>query len=209
MQFKARSTYLVYSAAILALATSLVACGGGADTTAGAGDGAADGAGVTGAIAIDGSSTVYPISEAMAEEFQIANPGTSVTVGNSGSGGGFKKFCAGEIDISNASRQIKDEEIASCEAAGVEFIEVPVAYDGITFVTNKANDFASCLTTDQLKTIWAPESEAKVTNWNQVDPSFPDKPMELFGPGTDSGTFDYLTEEINGESGASRGDYTA
>ncbi len=213
-QFLGRSARLAYAGSILALTFSLAACGGGSTTTAEGGGTEPAGEttaaeGVSGEIQIDGSSTVFPISEAMAEEFQIANPGTNVTVGNSGSGGGFKKFCAGETDISNASRPIKDEEAATCKAAGIEFIEVPIAYDGITLVTNKSNDFATCLTKDQLKTIWAPESEDKVTNWNQVDPSFPDKPLELFGPGTDSGTFDYLTEEINGESGASRGDYTA
>lgn len=211
-QLLKRSTHLAYAGSILALTFSLAACGGGSTTTAEGTDSASDtaaGEGISGAIQIDGSSTVYPISEAMAEEFQIANPGTTVTVGSSGSGGGFKKFCAGETDISNASRPINEEEAAACEAAGIQFVEVPIAYDGITLVTNKANDFATCLTTDQIKMIWAPESEGKINNWNQVDPSFPDRPLELFGPGTDSGTFDYLTEEINGESGASRGDYTA
>ncbi len=214
-KFLGHSTRLAYAGSILALTFSLAACGGGDTTTVEgtgtepAGDTAATGEGVSGAIQIDGSSTVFPISEAMAEEFQIANPDTNVTVGVSGTGGGFKKFCTGATDISNASRRIGDDEIAACEAAGIEFIEVPIAYDGITLVTNQGNDFATCLTVDQLKTIWGPESEGTVTNWNQVDPSFPDTPLELFGPGTDSGTFDYLTEEINGESGASRGDYTA
>ncbi|PZO23468.1 MAG: phosphate-binding protein [Leptolyngbya foveolarum] len=210
-RFGSRTTRLACSLSILALAASLSACGGG-DTAGGdtaSGDMAASGESVSGDIQIDGSSTVYPIAEAMAEEFQGANPDARVTVGVSGSGGGFKKFCAGETDISNASRAIKDEEKAACEAAGVEFAEVPIAYDGITLVTNTGNDFAECLTIEQLNTIWSPDSEGTVTNWNQVDPSFPDRPLELYGPGPDSGTFDYFTEEVNGEEGASRGDYTA
>ncbi len=210
MQFKARPARLAYSASILALVASLAACGG--DTTAVDGvdgDELAAGAGVSGDIQIDGSSTVFPISEAMAEEFMAANPDSRVTVGVSGSGGGFEKFCGGETDISNASRQIKDEEIANCEAAGIEFIEVPIAYDGITLVTNPENDFAQCLTVEQLNTMWSPEAEGTIENWSQVDPSFPDQPLELYGPGTDSGTFDYFTDEVNGEEGASRGDYTA
>ncbi|MEL6137106.1 MAG: PstS family phosphate ABC transporter substrate-binding protein [Cyanobacteria bacterium J06626_23] len=203
-----------YSVSLLALVAGLAACGGGTDTVSegtegdvAAGTDAASG--IEGDILIDGSSTVFPISEAMAEEFMAANPGTRVTVGVSGSGGGFKKFCAGETDISNASRQIKDEEIATCEEAGIEFIEVPVAFDGITLVKNPANDWAQCMTVDQLNTMWSPESEGTVTNWNQIDPSFPDQPLGLYGPGTDSGTFDYFTDEVNGEEGASRGDYTA
>ncbi len=210
MKFTARPARLAYSASILALAASLTACGGGGDTAGGdtAGD-VATGAGVSGDIQIDGSSTVFPISEAMAEEFMAVNPDSRVTVGVSGSGGGFKKFCAGEIDVANASRQIKDEEIALCEAAGIEFVEVPIAYDGITLVVNTENDFAECVTVEQLNTMWSPDSEGTIDNWSQVDPAFPDQPLELFGPGTDSGTFDYFTEEVNDEEGASRGDYTA
>ncbi|MBE9064194.1 PstS family phosphate ABC transporter substrate-binding protein [cf. Phormidesmis sp. LEGE 11477] len=201
-----RPARFAYSLSILALSVSLAACGGTATTEEPAADA---GSGVSGDIQIDGSSTVFPISEAMAEEFQIANPDTRVTVGVSGSGGGFKKFCAGETDISNASRPIKEEEVALCDEAGIEFIEVPIAYDGITLVTNPENDWAQCLTVDQLNAMWSPEAEGSVENWNQVDPSFPDEPLELFGPGTDSGTFDYFTDEVNGEEGASRGDYTA
>ncbi|MGB3291561.1 MAG: PstS family phosphate ABC transporter substrate-binding protein [Phormidesmis sp.] len=210
MQFKSRPARLAYSASILALVASLSACGGG-DTTTTEDPAAVDGeAGeITGAVQIDGSSTVFPISEAVAEEFQAAYPGTQVTVGVSGSGGGFEKFCAGQTDISNASRAIKDEEVAACEEGGIEFVEVPIAYDGITLVTNTENDFATCMTIDQLNTIWSPDSEGSISNWNQVDPSFPDQELSLYGPGTDSGTFDYFTEEINGEEGASRGDYTA
>ena len=203
----------VYSASLLALLTSLAACGGGTTTTTdapAAGDGTeVASSGVSGDVLIDGSSTVFPIAEAMSEEFSNANPGVSVTVGVSGSGGGFKKFCAGETDISNASRPIKEEEIALCEEAGIEFIEVPVAFDGLTVVTNTENDWAQCLTIDQLNTMWSPDSEGQINNWNQVDPSFPDQALGLYGPGTDSGTFDYFTDEVNGEEGASRGDYTA
>ncbi len=206
MKFTACPARLAYSVSILALAASLTACGG---SDASGGDAASAGAGVSGDIQIDGSSTSYPISEAMAEEFMAANPDSRVTVGISGSGGGFKKFCAGETDISNASRQIKDEEIALCDAAGIEFVEVPIAYDGITLVVNNENDFAQCVTVEQINTMWAPESENTINNWNQVDPDFPDQPLELFGPGPASGTFDYFTDEVNGEEGASRGDYTA
>jgi phosphate transport system substrate-binding protein len=161
-------------------------------------------------IAIDGSSTVFPISEAMAEEFMATNRGeTTVTVGVSGTGGGFKKFCAGETDISNASRPIKDSEQQACAAAGIEYIEIPVAYDALTVVINPANNWARELTVEQLKRIWEPAAEGALTRWNQVDSSWPNQPLNLFGPGADSGTFDYFTDEINGEEGASRGDYTA
>ena len=204
-----RSARLTRSFSILALAASLTACGGGDTATTGGDVAAGGGESVSGDIQIDGSSTVFPISEAMAEEFQIANPDVRVTVGVSGSGGGFKKFCAGETDVSNASRAIKEEEAAACEAAGVEFAEVPIAYDGITLVTNTENDWAQCMTLDQLNTIWSPDSEGSVSNWNQIDPEFPDQALDLYGPGTDSGTFDYFTDEVNGEEGASRGDYTA
>ncbi|HJR52170.1 MAG TPA: PstS family phosphate ABC transporter substrate-binding protein [Gemmatimonadota bacterium] len=177
-----------------------LACGGGAEP-------AADGATLSGPIEIDGSSTVFPISEAMAEEFQIANPGTRVAVGVSGTGGGFKRFCAGETDVSNASRPIKDSEIEECERNGVRFTEVRVAWDGLSVVTNPSNDFVQCLTTDELQRIWEPGST--IDNWSQVREGFPDKQLKLYGPGTDSGTFDYFTEAIVGEEDASRPDYTA
>ncbi|MBT9315165.1 PstS family phosphate ABC transporter substrate-binding protein [Leptothoe spongobia] len=214
MEFKARKMRYAYSATLLALLTSLAACGGGsttdtADTSGAGGTEVASGGGVSGDVLIDGSSTVFPIAEAMSEEFSIANAGVNVTVGVSGSGGGFKKFCAGETDISNASRPIKDKEVALCEEAGIDFIEVPIAFDGLTIVTNQGNDWAQCLTVEQLNTMWSPESEGSVSNWNQVDASFPDQALGLYGPGTDSGTFDYFTDEVNGEEGASRGDYTA
>lgn len=164
---------------------------------------------LSGDIAIDGSSTVFPITEAMAEEFQIANSGVRVTVGISGTGGGFKKFCAGETDISNASRPIKTSEIEECAKAGIEFIEIPIAFDALSVVVNPNNDWAECLTVEELKKMWAPESQGTVTNWNQIREGFPDRPLTLYGPGTDSGTFDYFTDAINGEEGASRGDFTA
>ncbi|MEB3357447.1 MAG: PstS family phosphate ABC transporter substrate-binding protein [Synechococcales bacterium] len=159
-------------------------------------------------IAIDGSSTVYPITEAMAEEFIGANPGTNISVGVSGTGGGFSKFCAGETDISNASRPIKPEEMQACADAGIEYIEIPVAYDAVTVVIHPENDWATAMTVEQLAAIWSPDAQG-VNNWSAIDPSWPDRPLALFGPGTDSGTFDYFTDEIVGEEGSSRSDYTA
>jgi len=160
-------------------------------------------------VLIDGSSTVFPISEAMAEEFMADNRGTQVTVGVSGTGGGFKKFCAGEIDVTGASRPIKQEEKDACAAAGIEYIEVPVATDALTVVINNENTWAEEMTTEQLKMLWEPAAEGTITSWNQIDPKWPDETIDLFGPGTDSGTFDYFTDEIVGEEGASRADYTA
>jgi phosphate transport system substrate-binding protein len=161
---------------------------------------------VTGSVKIDGSSTVFPLTALAAEDFQNENSGIQVTVGSSGTGGGFEKFCRGETDANNASRPIKEEEAAACKESGVEFGELMVATDALTVVVNKENDWVKCLTVDQLKTMWSADST--VNNWNQVDPSFPDQPLVLFGPGTDSGTFDYFTKEINGEEGASRTDFT-
>jgi phosphate transport system substrate-binding protein len=166
------------------------------------GDDNGDGGGV---ITADGSSTVGPFVTKAAEDFG-AEAGVDVTVGISGTGGGFERFCAGETDISNASRPIDEEEIALCEEGGVEYIEFRVATDALTNVVNGENDWATCLTVEQLKSIWEPGSD--VSNWNQVDPSFPDQELSLFGPGTDSGTFDYFTDVINGEEGASRTDYS-
>lgn len=160
-------------------------------------------------VKIDGSSTVYPITEAVAEDFQKSKRGSvRVTVGVSGTGGGFKKFCAGETDISNASRPISTKEMAACKAAGIQYIELPVAYDALTVVVNKQNNWARNLTTAELKKIWEPAAQGKVRNWNQVRSGFPNAPLKLFGPGADSGTFDYFTEAINGKSKASRTDYT-
>jgi phosphate transport system substrate-binding protein len=156
-------------------------------------------------IKIDGSSTVYPITEAVAEEFQKSQK-VKVTVGESGTGGGFKKFCRGETDISNASRPISQKEMDACKEAGIQFIELPIAFDALTVVVNQKNDWVKTLSVDELKKIWQPGSSVK--NWKQVNPVFPDKAMSLYGPGTASGTFDYFTEAVNGKSKASRTDYT-
>lgn len=160
-------------------------------------------------IVVDGSSTVFPISEVMAEEFMATNRGTQVTVGVSGTGGGFRKFCADELDITGASRPIKDTEIEACKAAGVEYMEVPIAFDALTVVIHPDNTWATTMTVEQLKKLWEPSAEGTITRWNQIDPSWPNQPISLFGPGTDSGTFDYFTEVIVGQSGASRADFTA
>jgi len=162
---------------------------------------------LTGAIQIDGSSTVFPVSEAVGEEFQKVNPEVRVTVGVSGTGGGFKRFTVGETDISDASRPIKDSEAAAAKEKGIEYIELPVAYDGLSVIVNKDNDWVDKLTVEELKKIWEPDS--KITKWNQIRPNWPDKEIKLYGPGTDSGTFDYFTEEINGKAQASRSDYNA
>lgn len=156
-------------------------------------------------IRADGSSTVYPVTQAVAEEFNIARPDIKVTVAFSGTGGGFKKFCVGETDIQNASRPITKEEAETCRKNGVEYTEIPVAFDGLTVVVNPKNTWAQCLTVAELKRIWEPDS--KITNWNQVRPSFPNRPLVLYGAGTDSGTFDYFTEAINGKAKAIRKDY--
>jgi phosphate transport system substrate-binding protein len=169
------------------------ACGGG---EGGSGD----------AVSADGSSTVGPYVTSAAEGFRDES-GINVTVGISGTGGGFERFCRGETDLSNASRPIKDEEAAICEENGVEYVELQVANDALTVVVNTANDWATCLTVDELNSIWKPGST--VSSWSDVRAGFPDEPLELFGPGTDSGTFDYFTDAINGEEGASRTDYQA
>lgn len=161
-------------------------------------------------IKIDGSSTVYPITEAVAEEFQKSKKGAmKVTVGISGTGGGFKKFCRGETDIADASRPILKKEMEDCKAAGIEYFELPVAFDALTVVVNPANDFIKQLTVAELKTIWEPAAQGKVKTWKEVNPLWPDVPLKLFGAGSDSGTFDYFTEAIVGKAKSSRGDYTA
>jgi len=161
-------------------------------------------------IRIDGSSTVYPITEAVAEDFQIAKKGkTRVTVGISGTGGGFKKFCRGEIDISDASRPITQEEIDKCKKAGVEYIEMPVAFDALTVVINPKNSWSKTITIAELKKMWEPAAQGKITKWNQINPAWPDTKFKLYGPGADSGTFDYFTEAVVGKSKSSRGDFTA
>jgi phosphate transport system substrate-binding protein len=161
-------------------------------------------------IKMDGSSTVFPVSEAMAEEFQISKRGkVRVTVGLSGTGGGFKKFCRGETDISNASRPILKEEMEVCRAAGIKYIELPVAFDALTVVVHKDNTWAKTMTVADLKKIWEPSAQGRITKWNQVRPDWPNQPLMLFGAGADSGTFDYFTEAVNGKAKASRGDFTA
>ena len=161
-------------------------------------------------IQIDGSSTVFPITEAVAEEFQKAKKGKiKVTVGIAGTGGGFKKFCRGETDISDASRPILKQEMEACKGAGVEYFELPIAYDALTVIVNPKNDWVKALTVPDLKKMWEPSAQGKVTNWNQVRSEWPNAPLKLFGPGADSGTFDYFTEAIVGKAKSSRGDFTA
>ena len=160
-------------------------------------------------IKIDGSSTVFPITEAVAEEFQIQNRGKiRVTVGISGTGGGFKKFCRGETDISDASRPILTAEMEACRAAGIKYYELPIAYDALTVVVNPQNTWVTQLTIADLKKMWDPAAQGKVKSWNQVNPKWPNEPLALFGPGSDSGTFDYFTEAVTGKAKSSRGDYT-
>jgi phosphate transport system substrate-binding protein len=160
-------------------------------------------------IKIDGSSTVFPITEAVAEEFQAANRGMKVTVGISGTGGGFKKFCAGETDLSDASRPIKESEIKQCADNKIAYIELPVAYDGIAIMVNPKNNWVDYLTVKELKKIWEPAAQGKIKKWNQIRPNWPDKEIHLFGAGADSGTYDYFTEAIVGKEHSSRGDFTA
>lgn len=198
--FALRKSALV-ALAVSGMALSLAACGGQSSS-------GSSGDGLSGDVIVDGSSTVEPLSSAAATMFRDQEPGVNVTVATSGTGGGFKRFCAGETDISDASRPISEDEKAACAKSGVEFTEIIVANDGLSLVVNPENEWADCLTTKQLATIWGPQSENTVTTWNQVDPSFPNEKLDLFGAGTDSGTFDYFTEAINGEEGAIRTDYT-
>ena len=161
-------------------------------------------------VKVDGSSTVYPITEAVAEDFQKSKKNTvRVTVGISGTGGGFKKFCRGETDISDASRPITKKEMEDCKAAGIEYIELPVAYDALTVVISPKNDWAKTMTVAELKTLWEPAAQGKIMTWKQINPAWPDRPVKLYGPGADSGTFEYFTEAINGKAKATRGDFTA
>ena len=192
-------------AAVLAWGVALAV---GALLAAGCGERRAGAGGVSGVVEVDGSSTVYPITEAVVEEFTAATGGqVQVTVGVSGTGGGFKRFCAGEIDVANASRPIDDAERAACEANGIAFLEIPVASDGIAIVVHPDNTFVDCLTVEELERIWEPGSRVRL--WSDVRPGWPAEPIRLYGPGTDSGTFDYFTEAIVGRAGASRPDYTA
>lgn len=178
----------------LACALLLAACGG-------------TPAGYAGRIQIDGSSTVYPVTEAFAEEFQLLNQGIRLTVGFSGTGGGFSRFCNGELDLTGASRPIRESEMEECAARGIEYLEIPVALDGLSVVANPANDFAACLTVEELRRTWEPGSS--VRSWRDIRPTFPEEPIVLYGPGTDSGTYDYFTEAIVGRAGSSRTDYQA
>lgn len=201
---------LVAISSLAALSILVSSCDTGSSPNAGeTGGGATGNSNLSGAIAIDGSSTVFPVSEAMAEEFKKANPNVQVSVGESGTGGGFKKFCAGEISVTGASRPIKAEEIELCKKGGIEFVEMPMAYDALSVVVNPGNDAAKCMKVDQLKKVWGPEAQGKVTNWKQIDPSYPDLKLDLYGAGTDSGTFDYFTQSIVGKEKSSRTDYTA
>ncbi|MDN4172502.1 PstS family phosphate ABC transporter substrate-binding protein [Nocardioides sp. SOB77] len=194
---------IVPGVAVLALALS--ACGG-SDAGSDEGGSSSD---VSGSVAVDGSSTVFPMSDAASELLSEENPDVKVTVGESGTGGGFEKFCAGETDISDASRPIEEDEIALCEENGIEYTELQVATDALTMVVHPDLE-VDCLTTEQIVTLWGPDSEGKVTNWNQVDPSFPDQEISLFGPGSDSGTFDYMANDVIGaESETTRTDYEA
>ena len=193
--------------AVLGAAMLVAACGGGGPSTA------PSQAALTGKITIDGSSTVYPVTQAVAEEFNKANPGVQLTVGFAGTGGGFKKFCNNETDMNDASRKIKTEDTADaksegtlCKDAGVEYLELGIATDALSVVVANSNTFIDCITTAQLKAIW--DQGSTVAKWSDVDPSWPAEPIALFGPGADSGTFDYFTEVINGKAKQSRSDYT-
>ena len=206
--------------AMLAILLVTAACGGSSSTateqvptsatTGGNGTTATNIEDLSGTIQIDGSSTVFPVSEAVAEEFGLLTGGdVRVLVGVSGTGGGFSKFCNGETDIANASRPVKAKEVAACAEKGIEFIELPVAIDGLSVMVNPGNDFVSCVTIDELNTMWSPEAEETIKQWSQVRTGWPEENFALYGPGADSGTFDYFTEVVNGESQASRGDFIA
>ena len=204
--------YAAPAALALSLSLGAAACGGQDPEPTDSGNGGNSDGGsdsVSGSIKIDGSSTVEPLSSAANQLFTDENPDVRVTVGASGTGGGFEVFCAGRTDISDASRPIDPEEEKLCQENSVEFTELRVATDALTVVTNPSVDWTDCITTEQLNTIWAPDAEGKIESWSDVDPSWPDTELALFGPGTDSGTFDYFTDEINGEEGVSRSDYEA
>ena len=206
MRFRRTSSTVVLLLVAVALAVAAAGCGG--RSGGGSGDAKAAGNGkLSGTIVADGSSTVGPLTTSAAEQFKQANPKVNVTVGISGTGGGFERFCNGETDLSDASRPIKDEEAAVCKQKNISYTEFQVANDGIAVVVNKANTWVDCLTVDQLNKIWEPKSTVKT--WKDVDPKFPAEKLSLFGPGTDSGTFDFFTDKINGEEGASRSDYQA
>jgi phosphate transport system substrate-binding protein len=180
------------------------ACGGGSAPSESAG-----GDQLSGTIRVDGSSTVFPISEAVAEEFQRAHPNVRPTVGISGTGGGFQKFCRGETDISDASRPIRAAEMEACKMAGIDYIEIPIAYDGLAIVVNPKNTWTTSMTVAELRKLWEPAAQGTIRRWNQVRDGWPDQEIHLFGAGVDSGTFDYFTEAIVGKEDQSRGDYTS
>ena len=201
--------FAALASAGLAATLALAGCGGQDD--GGNGDGGSGGEQkLSGEVRVDGSSTVQPLTAAAGELYKEKQSGVNVSVATAGTGGGFKKFCRGETDISNASRPIKDDanEKQGCVKQGIDFAEIQVANDALTVVVNKDNDWADCLTVAQLKKMWEPAAEKKITSWNQIDPKFPNEKLTLFGAGTDSGTFDYFTAEITGEEGASRSDYS-
>jgi len=197
---------------VLAIATALAIAGchrsGGGDATVVATGASTAAPTLSGNITVDGSSTVFPVSTAMADAFRQANPGVQVDVHESGTGSGFQKLCAGRLDIAGASRPITAVEMAQCEAAGVAVIELPFGFDSLAVVANPANTFASCLTVAELKKIWEPRAERTITNWRQIRTSFPERPLALLGPGTASGTFDYFTLAVVGTQSSSRKDYT-
>lgn len=193
-------------AALLTLV--LAACGGTPDGDRGSASPASSTTGDA-IIRIDGSSTVFPITEAVAEEFQKSHRGTRVTVGISGTGGGFQKFCRDEIDVADASRPISPSEEGACDKAGVQYVELPIAYDGLAVVVNPKNTWATSMTVGELKKLWEPAAQGKVTKWSHIRDGWPDREIHLFGPGVDSGTFDYFTEAIMGKTDQSRGDYTS
>ena len=188
---------------IIALVLIVVACGEKKEASK------SDGVTLEGTIKVDGSSTVFPITEAVAEEFRTVQPNVKVTIGVSGTGGGFKKFSRGETNISDASRPIKDKEIAACAENNITYIELEVAYDGLAVLVHPENDWVDSFTIEELKKIWEPDAQGKIMKWNQIRPEWPDKEIHLYGPGVASGTYDYFTEAIVGKSGSSRGDFTA
>lgn len=193
-----RPVFVTVFAGLVAL--SVAGCGGQPESK---------GSALSGVVKVAGSSTVFLISEAVAEEFQKAEKGVQVTVGEGGTGGGFKKFCAGETDVQDASRPIKPAEVELCATNQIEYVELPVAYDGLAIVVNPKNDWVKHITAAELKKMWEPEAQGKVTKWNQVRPGWPNKELHLYGAGVDSGTYDYFTEAINHKEKSSRGDYTS
>ena len=191
---------------IIALALIVVACG---EKKEKAGDNGIESTALAGTIKVDGSSTVFPVTEAVAEEFRAVEPQVKVTIGVSGTGGGFKKFSRGETNISNASRPIKDKEKAACAENNIKYLELEVAYDGLAVLVNPQNDWVDSFTIEELKKIWEPAAQGTIMKWNQIRPEWPNEEIHLFGPGVASGTYDYFTEAIVGKSGSSRGDFTA